>query len=467
MMAAMSRAKPLFHTEPDPSLPNRLAELEAVGEAIGMPLLPWAARALAVATEYDPETEEPHRRRVLATIPRQSGKSIAVATVAIEWGLRTPEGWGIYAGQTREAGRNRLASIARLLRVSGLDPGAKFTRGVGNERLLFSNGAVIEVVSPNATSVHGESVDLAILDELWAIEPHLLSAVTPAMAARPKAQLWMISTAGTVADSLLLNDLRDRGRADPNGPMAFIEYTKPDEIHPLDEEGWASFHPGLFHTIDVKHLRDEAAQMPLSEFARAYCNQTTAVDALAFPKEWFERSSLLIAAPESIVVGIDASKLGAAVASAFVTEDGWHADPIEYREGRPDWLIERLGLLADRFRIGAIGYDASGPLKQITPELTDFSERSGIPLRSFSAADRCHADAWLFGLLKDEQMTHGDLPALTEAVGSTPSKVVGDLWRFDREKAVSDASPLIALSLAAYVAYETEILAPRPAIFFG
>ena len=92
-------------------------------------------------------------------------RSIAVGQVAIERLTREPDLYGIYVAQTREAARNRLAGIATMLVRSGLDPLAKFTRGVGNERLLLSNGSVMEVVSPAATSIHGESLDIAIMDE--------------------------------------------------------------------------------------------------------------------------------------------------------------------------------------------------------------------------------------------------------------------------------------------------------------
>ena len=171
-------------------------------------------RAVAITTEYE-ETElgrEPLRRLATWTTPRQSGKSVAQQILALSWMSEAPGLHGIYMAQNRLSATNRLRGMTALCQRAGLDHKATF--GVGNEKLiLYVDGeeSVIQVMAPTESAAHGESLDLAILDEIAFIDPIVMQGITPAMAARPEALLLMVSTAGTLAGSDLLNGLVAQG----------------------------------------------------------------------------------------------------------------------------------------------------------------------------------------------------------------------------------------------------------------
>jgi hypothetical protein len=457
-----------WHTERTPELPNRTEAISAIAEAVGFPLLPWVRKALDVSTEYDPDTGEPHRRSVLWTVPRQSGKSLALACITIEALLREPELVGVYVAQSRGSGARRLQGIGSLLVRSGLDPGAKVTMGVGNERIKFSNGSVMYVESPNADSIHGDSLDKAVLDEVFAISPIVLTAVTPAMAARPKAQLWMISTAGTLADSVLLNERREAGRDNPNGAMAFVEYSLEDGASPYDMEAMRRCHPGLGHTTTEKHLLAEQSILSPGQYLRAYGNISTSQEHEAIPMELWEESAQALAIPDGIVLAVEVTDWGTSVAAAFETETGFHADVVDHQEGsEAAWAAERVEELARRFHASAIVVDTSGPAGALRPQLQRITEERAIPLLARTSRSRAQGDVWLMEQLRKRRLTHNDLAPLEEAVRKVGTEPSSDLWRFSRKRAIVDVSPIIALSLAAFGAYEVSELVPVAGIAWG
>jgi hypothetical protein len=439
-----------------------------VADATGWPLLPWVRRAMQVSTEYHRESGLPVRSRVLWTVPRQCGKSVGLSSYTIERCMREEGTYGIYVAQSREAARKRLRNMALLLNRSRLDLGARFKRGVGNEALEFSNGSLIELAPPTEQALMGDSLDIALVDEIYAIPPNVLyGTILPAMAARPEAQVLMISTAGTL-ESTLLNELRQKGRENPQGRMAFVEYGKPEEIHAFDEDSWRDWHPGLGETIALAKMREAADEEPLPEFLRAWCNVTTAVADPVWPADWWQASATTVAVPDEISIGIDSTSAGASIMAGWQAEGGWHGDLIEYREGSDvDWIPERLAQLFGRFSITTVGMEHSGPIGMIEPEIRDLCELERVPLRGFGRSDRCKADQWLYETLKAKRLTHGKSEALDDSQGATPARKIGDRWLFDRDRAIIDPSPIIALSMAVYSAYEAEILNPKPGIFWG
>lgn len=464
----MTEAAPAFHTEPT-GAPNRLDDVSTIADAVGFPLLPWARRAIEVATEYEPETLVPIHRRSLFTIPRQSGKSIVVAVLALELLLRHAGAYAVYLAQSRAAATSRLRTLGQMLYESGLDTSAKVTLGTGNERLRLSNGSVLEVQSPSATSTHGESIDAAFLDEAFAIDPHVMAAVSPAMAARPRAQLFVVSTQGTLADSILLNELTAIGRADPAGGMCYVEYSKPDDIALMDHDRFAEFHPGIGHTTSVAVLNDEARYLPAGEFARAYGNIATAVDTPWLPEGLWEAAGTRAGElPDEITIGIDATEYGAAIAAAYPTDDGFHVDLVEYRDGKShEWLVERLVQLS-RHEVGAIAWDRLGPVSTLTAPLEDLCDTKTIVNMRRTGNERARGDLLMFDLLHSSTVTHNVLEPLEAAVKSAVTVPAGDgMWRISRSKAVVDPAPLIAATLALGAAHELAALKPAPLLSFG
>ena len=82
-MSVMTEAKPLYLTPKSDTLPNRLDEYQALAGLLGWALMPWQEAVIERATEYHPSTEIPRWRRVVITVPRQSGKTTLLVLVVL------------------------------------------------------------------------------------------------------------------------------------------------------------------------------------------------------------------------------------------------------------------------------------------------------------------------------------------------------------------------------------------------
>jgi phage terminase large subunit-like protein len=244
---------------------------------LGFKLHPWQRQALSVALEQS--GGRPAYRDCSISVPRQSGKSSLCLALIVWQLLAAPDQLVLYSAQNRVSARRKLLSTwwAQIAR-SPLAPRFKLFRGFGNEALFADNGSRLELLSATESSGHGESVDLAILDEAWVhVDATVEQAIRPSMAARPRGQLWACSTAGTVRSVWWRNRL-DAARAAAelgitDAGSCLLEWSAADDADVTDPATWPSFMPALGRTIEPATVAKDLAAMALPEWRRAYANQ--------------------------------------------------------------------------------------------------------------------------------------------------------------------------------------------------
>lgn len=241
-----------------------------------MPLLPWQRDVFSVALEQ--ARGRPAYRDCLVSVPRQSGKSTMMLALIVWRMTEFPGSRIMYGAQTRTAARLKmLESWWPRLVASPYAEDLKLFRGFGNETISHGNGSVLQLLSAAESAGHGETVDLAILDESWVHrDAHVEQAVRPAMVTRKSAQLWALSTAGTWRSEWWKAKL-DAGRAAAqmgvdSGTCCF-EWSAPDDANPAAVETWRACMPALGRLADVETVRADLTAMGLAEFRRAYLNQ--------------------------------------------------------------------------------------------------------------------------------------------------------------------------------------------------
>jgi phage terminase large subunit-like protein len=153
----------------------------------------------------------------------------------------------------------------------------KLFRGFGNETISRANGSVLQLLSASESAGHGETVDLAIIDEAWVHrDAHVEQAVRPAMVTRKDAQIWGLSTAGTWRSEWWKGKL-DAGRAAAemavDAGVCCFDWSAPDDANPADPAVWRACMPALGRLADEATVRADLAAMGLAEFRRAYLNQ--------------------------------------------------------------------------------------------------------------------------------------------------------------------------------------------------
>lgn len=256
-----------------PSYGPALAEVSA---ALGLDLMPWQRLVADVALERDSGGGLAYRE-VIVSVPRQAGKSYLLLCLLVWRLLSAPGQRAIYGAQTRLAARTRLFETWwPRLRRSPLRDMFELGRATGAEALRCSNGSMMTLLSSEESGGHGETVDLGVLDECWALTAAAEQSVRPAMATRKAAQLWCVSTAGTER-SVFWSSKVDAGRAASTAGLtegtAFFEWSMPPDTADIgDPEVWRSYHPALGRTIDEKVLAADLGSMSPDEWLRAYGN---------------------------------------------------------------------------------------------------------------------------------------------------------------------------------------------------
>jgi phage terminase large subunit-like protein len=173
------------------------------------------------------------------------------------------------------AARSRLLdSWWPLLRRSSFGDEMTLARGAGFEALRCDNGSALKILSALDSSGHGESVDLAVLDECWSLDQAVEQAVRPATIARAESQIWTISTAGDSTSAWWQSKIA-AGRESVDDPDAgcYFEWGANPDRDPGDLETWRSAHPAIGSLVNIDDVAKDFKALPEGEFRRAYLNQ--------------------------------------------------------------------------------------------------------------------------------------------------------------------------------------------------
>jgi hypothetical protein len=333
----------------------------------------------------------------------------------------------------------------------------------GSEHVKFRNGSMQTLMSTKRTSGHGQVVDLGVVDEAMAQpDDRLHQALRPAMKTRyreglPGAQLWIISTVGSVGESEWFHSWVDAGRAAVDGGtceqdrICYLEYSAAEDADPGDPDVWRACMPALGVTIDeatVAAEYREALLLPdgLAGFRRQALNQRTTQksdppiplhlwDGCGVPVELVERplSGLVWA------VDVSPEQASASVAVCWRRADGVpHVQLVEHGEG-VGWLAGRVSELRDRW----------GGAWVLDPRGASASQAADWPGLVRSPTECRQSCAQLEAAVREGVFSHYGQPELRTALEGAvkrPSEDGG--WYWARRSTVVDISPLVAATLA-------------------
>jgi phage terminase large subunit-like protein len=424
--------------------------------------MPWQQQVAEVAGELDPDTGRMAYEMVVVTVPRQSGKTTLVRSMAMQR-CATPDARVWYTAQTRNDARDAWMDAVSLVTRSPLKAGVQVRLTNGSESLTVkSTGGTFRVFAPLPDALHGRQGDLVVIDEAWSLSAErgreMQQAILPTMATRARPQILVLSTAGT-DESEFLKDLVRRGRqavADGRrSGIAYFEWATPEEISPTDLDGVCAAHPAVGHTISraaIEAAAEVMADKP-GEFMRAYANQwTSAVEVVIDPKAWNERRSESRIAPDStLAFGMDATpdRGYASVVVAGRDVDGAPViEPVAHGEGVA-WLTEWVKARHAKWPHALFVADGVGPVASVVDALAV----DGIEVRTTSSREYATACTQLYDAVHETRELHvyqGEenlTQALDDAALAAGKRGLGESWAWSR-KGSAPISPLIAATLA-------------------
>jgi len=422
---------------------------------MGKPLMPWQRLVAEVGGEVLSDGR-PAFREVVFTVPRQSGKT----SLALPWEAQRAIGWEhlgpqviSYSAQDGSSARKKLLQdqlplLERHQKALGIK---RIYTGSGPfEGVVWENGSRLSLLASTEDAGHGQTIDLAVKDELFADhDDRRDQALIPAMATRRFGQVLACSTMGT-DDSVPWNRLVERGRlaceAGKTDGIAYFEWSAPPDSDIADPALWSSFMPALGFTIDEDTVAHALEQMPENEFRRAWGNQQTKADDRVIPATlWNAVCDPNVEAQGQAVFAIDATpeRSAAAIAVCSVGELPV-VEVVEHRRGNPSWLVDRVVGLSEKNERAPVVVEARGPAGSFAADL----ERRGVRVVAVSSAEFVAASGRFFDGVVEAKMRVRREPVLDAAVAAAVRRAVGDSWAWGRRSAQEDVSPLVAATLA-------------------
>lgn len=420
--------------------------------------MPWQQYVADVALEVDDDGFLIYDE-VDLTVPRQSGKTTLLLSVMVQRCLGFGQPQRVtYTAQTRNAARQKWQDE----HVRALDR-SRF-RGLydvrlanGSESINWQNGSMHGIDSTGATSGHGATLDLGVIDEAFAhLTDDVEQAMTPAMVTRRGSQLWVVSTAGNERSPYLWRKVRDGRKRLVEGtpsPVAYFEWSAADGASYDDPEVWRSCMPALGHTITEAKIEREINRVGIDLFRRAYLNQWVKtpplddeIDAWVIPSDWWRatavtNSSIVSEPVFAFAVALDRSTASIGVCGA--REDG--AGQLELIASEPGtaWVAPRLRSLLDKWG-GRVVADMGGPSGALSPNLSDES----IDVVTVTAKDHAAGCGKLFDDVRDGAVVHIDNVVLDTALAGASKRPLGGSFAWDRRNPLADVTPLEAVTLA-------------------
>jgi hypothetical protein len=464
-VSAAPTPRPRWGTPRRIDRPTRGTLDRKIAKLLGWDLFPWQEYVADVGGEYHPTTKVPCYRTVGVSVARQNGKTTFVC-VRIARQLILPRQTVAYTAQDRGLARTKWGEHVELLMSTAFaDRVDHIDRTNHRECVHMLNGSRYMPVTPSSRkAARSLSLDLAVIDEAHAHETMgVVSAINPTMAAKPLAQIWLLSNAGDDR-SVLWRHYTDIGRLEVENPastMAWVEYA-PDDVETvdqLDRRAWAASNPsmGLQGGVLEHALADSALTMDRSTFFREHLNVwmdasiLVGIDAVT----WAACRRDDVVPQRQVAFGLDFTperdRGALAVAGIHELANGDVITPIEVIEAGSDLehLVTRTAEVANQWN-GLITIDRGSPAASTIPALEQLTldERTRthkvrlIPMTELARACGDFHDAAIHA-----RLSHRGDYRLTDAVLASTKRKVGDAWAWQRRGA-ADISPLVATTLA-------------------
>jgi hypothetical protein len=278
---------------------------------MGIDLMPWQVRAISDQLSHDEHGNFVFREALVST-GRQNGKS---------WALRSLAAWWLVEEARRRGEPQNVLLVANKLERSipmyretalWLEEfyGATCRWTNGYQSTTMPDGSTFKVAAAR-DNVHGLSLDLILIDEIWDVAPSVVfDALRPSMIARKNPLLSAWSTAGDESSTTMLK-LREQALstidAGKMSKLYFAEWSMPPDVDPDDRRYWSWANPALGTTITWDALEAQAEGGDRTSFMRAHLNLWVSAAKSWLPHSLWKSRYTDMPVPEGGVLAVEVS----------------------------------------------------------------------------------------------------------------------------------------------------------------
>ncbi len=417
-------------------------------------------------------------------MPRRSGKTTVMFCVLLGRCYLNPvhlAGFALLTTQKKTSERYRLDVYGPIIRQwpdEETRP-VKVIRSNGNERVEFSNGSNLAVLSPDGDAIRSGAYDSLLLDEGGEASPErwedVISAVIPSFDTRPEGQLILAGTAGDYRDgSIFWDTLTDTS-------AGRLNFSAPDDVDPEELESWEQVrplalqvHPGIGTLTTLERIEQNYKLLGVKKFTREYLNIFGAEgsNTALIPQPLWVASALsewtTPAEVSSLCAFVHPDAEYASVAQAWKDADGrTHVALLHHQQGLKGFTKQVVQLARKTGR--PVTFDSGSPATvNVMTEVRDARPRPSERPMIFKDIKR--AAVHFMTLLREGQLRHYDQAELNDAAGIAVKRAMGTggAWGFGRPKNQdsADITPIEAAALAVYALEDERATGPVSIDFF-
>jgi hypothetical protein len=395
-------------------------------------------------------------REVALICPRQNGKGSIIEAVELAGLFLFGEELILHSAHEFKTAMEAFRRIWWLIEsTSDLDRLVHRKLQNNNDLSIeLKSGQRLRFVARTGGSGRGFSGSRIVLDEAFNLPDKAMSALVFTMSAQPNPQVWYTSSAPLTEEcSTVLRRICKRGREGSDG-LAYWEYCAAKDARLDDREAWAQANPGYpFRITDEAIVMEQAVTVP-DDFARErlgiWLDDDDLANRIISADVWACCGSEPAHTPSGqLAYAVDVSPGGRSAAVAM--SDGTHIEVVAHRPGM-SWVAQEA---ADK-GVGTLTLDPASPAGALVVPL----EAAGIVVNQVTSrehAQACEAfrDAALENGLRYPE--HPYCSVLDTAVAQADRRDSGDGgWLWSRKRSTVDISPLVAVTLARWVAAQGE-----------
>lgn len=421
----------------------------ALAELAGLHLDPWQQRALRNMLMLDAGGLYASFESVLL-VPRQCGKSVVLEAFDLaKLFLGKP---GTLILHTAHLFPTAVESFRHLLGLVKNTPDlwaevARVRNAHGEEGIELHNGSRLRFAARTVTGAgRGFSPDSVVLDEAFKLPHEALSALMPALSAKPNPQIVYASSTG-YPDSEILWSLVNRGRSGGDASLCYMEWCASPGADLDDRSEWAAANPALGFRLTEKKIAAERASMRDEDFARERLGLWAEASVqTVFPAGSWENcgdSESQIAGTPHFAVAVSTDRQNATIAACGDRADGLnHVEIVQIGSGT-DWILPEL-VDVTRRNGGSVTIDPASPAGTLVDDL----KRAGVRVRTVTAQKYAQACGSIYDAVQNKELRHLDDAVLNDAVAGATTRNLAGGFAWDLTKPRSDITPLVAITLA-------------------
>jgi predicted ATPase len=400
-------------------------------------------------------------RESIVCVAKGSGKTTLLGALALFELLIDPECEGAVCAASRDQGALLLKQLSGFV---GRSPGlATRVRLKQREAVNRKTGGRFRVLAADVDTMDGLLLSFAVADELHRWKAAERYAILLAGAQKRDGRLFGISTAGVKAEGLLwamrekaieLGAERDGAylslRADR---IAWHEWSLPDEADFRDLEAVKATNPAPWITVGLLRERYESPSMTDVDWRRFSANQwveRSELGAVIDARTWHELFTPNLRPIPPVCLSVDATmdRSSAAIGVAAFTDEAGELPVVDVAEHGAGiaWTVDAVVKLSQRWENVGVVIDPGGPAATLISRLQEF----GIAVHETTTRQVAQACGLFYDAIGNGALRHRGSEPLTQSVQGATKRSLSQSWAFDRRKAISDPSPLMAAVLAHY-----------------